>query len=358
VTGSAFTQARYKIRHEFFKCLCKLVRQTYEDSALNLWKEFRLMAADGSTLNLPPTKEIQKEFGIYAETGSGTKRCLARIFFIYDPLNDFVIEGQMDKMEKGEITQLYECLDNIPSSEKDLLILDRNFGHYSKVNEFVKQDRKFCIRLPVKNSIFARNCMASPDEDFITRWSPSEKERANTRARGMEPVHHKVRVTKIALPSGEIELLVSNLFDMDSISIEDLKELYGLRWGVEEGFKNLKPKMKIEQFGCRKKNGLYQEFYAHILCMNMVALSASIAQAGIKKKVSHRKYAYKYNWKNAYRFLRERMVRWLSLKDIRSLLVELLRNIERSITAIIPDRNFARDTNALNKRGRISQYNK
>ena len=288
----------------------------------------------------------------------GTKRCLARIFFIYDPLNDFVVEAQMDTMEKGEKTQLYDCLENIKSSEKDLLILDRNFGHYSKVNEFLKQGRKFCIRLPVKNSIFARNCMASPEQDFITQWSPSEKERANSRALGLPSVHHTVRVTKIALPSGEIELLVSNLNNFDSISQEDLKELYGLRWGVEEGFKNLKPKMKIEQFGCRKKNGLYQEFYAHIFCLNMVALSASIAQTEIKKKVSHRKYAYKYNWKNAYRFLRKRMVRLLTLKNIQSLLDELLNNIERSIIAIIPDRKFARDTNALNKRGRISQYNK
>ncbi len=57
-----------------------------------------------------------------------------------------------------------------------------------------------------------------------------------------------------------------------------------MRWGVEEGIKNLKPKIKVEQFGCREPQGIYQEFYAHILAMNMVALAGIAATEQIEKK--------------------------------------------------------------------------
>lgn len=288
----------------------------------------------------------------------GVKRCLARIFFLYDPLNDFVVESDMGTMEIGEKPQLYSCLEKIKKSENDIIVLDRGFGDYCTLNELIGQGRKFCIRLPAKNSNFAKRCMIAEETDFLTWWSPSLKEGENSKERGRELASQQVRITKIELSSGEVELLVSNLFDMNLISQQDLKELYGLRWGVEEGFKNLKPKMKIEQFGCRKTNGLYQEFYAHVFFLNIVALTAAVAMAKIKRKTKGRRHEYKYNWKNAYRFTREIIVRMLNLKNIRGLLNDLISNIASSITAIKPNRLFARDTRALGKKGRISPYNK
>ena len=131
-----------------------------------------------------------------------------------------------------------------------------------------------------------------------------------------------------------------------------------MRWGVEEGFKNLKPKMKIEQFGCKKTEGVFQEFYAHIFCMNMVGLTGSIANGQIIDKTKHRRHRYKYNWKNAYRFLRETILDFFQLQDIRQWLDSLIEKIVTSIVAIKPGRSFARDMKACNKKGRIAHYNK
>ncbi|RBQ01398.1 transposase, partial [Pedobacter miscanthi] len=108
-----------------------------------------------------------------------------------------------------------------------------------------------------------------------------------------------VRVTKIELKTGEIEILVSSLFDMNDICTENMKALYDLRWPVEEGFKKLKPKMKLEQFGCRKPEGIFQEFEAHIFMINLVALLGIQAQREIDRN-KKRKLKYKYNWQNAF----------------------------------------------------------
>ncbi|RZL97782.1 MAG: hypothetical protein EOO88_62095, partial [Pedobacter sp.] len=113
-----------------------------------------------------------------------------------------------------------------------------------------------------------------------------------------------VRVTKIGLKTGETEVLVSSLFDMDNVGTAQMKVLYGLRWPIEEGFKKLKPKMKLEQFGCRKPDGIFQEFEAHIFMMNLVALLGIQAQQQIDMN-KKRKLNYKYNWQNAFRFVRK-----------------------------------------------------
>ena len=153
-------------------------------------------------------------------------------------------------------------------------------------------------------------------------------------------------------------MLVTNLYDQQKYNIQDMNELYRLRWGVEEGFKNLKPKMKIEQFGCKKSAGIFQEFYAHIFCMNLVSLTANMASKVIVTKTSHRKWRYKYNWKNAYRFIREKIWGFLFEKSIDKLLDQLIEQISSSIVPIKPGRHFARDIRAANRKGRITQYNK
>lgn len=357
VTGSAFTQARYKIKAEVFQTLCQMTADTYEASGKILWKGYRLLAGDGSTLNLPSSKDIEDYFGVHSITQEGVKRYLARIFFLYDVLNGFVVRAKLSKMEFGEKTLMLQCLQTMPA-DKSILILDRGFGHFCTLKKLMNEQRVLCIRLPCENSNFAKQALGRKEEDFITEWIPSSKERENCKKDDLDYAPIKVRVVKIRLNTGEVELLVTNLYDQQEIAAEDLGELYHLRWGVEEGFKNLKPKMKIEQFGCKKTEGIFQEFYAHIFCMNMVALTGNIASQQITNRTKHRKHRYKYNWKNAYRFLRERIINFFYCQQIGEWLDGLIAEIITSIIAIKPGRSFARDMAAYNKKGRITHYNK
>ena len=154
----------------------------------------------------------------------------------------------------------------------------------------------------------------------------------------------KIRITKIQLKTGEIELLVSSLLDIGKFALTDINNLYRLRWGVEEGFKKLKPKMKIEQFGSRKPQGIFQEFEAHLFMMNMVSILGDQAEGEIEKKCRHRKLNYKYNWQNAFRWVRYNMLQLIGYKDIENLILKLKELITRSVIPIKPDRSFERIT--------------
>jgi hypothetical protein len=64
VTGSAFSQARYKIEWQFFSDLCAISSEDYDTFSTARWKAFRVFAGDGSTLNLPASKQIRGYFGL------------------------------------------------------------------------------------------------------------------------------------------------------------------------------------------------------------------------------------------------------------------------------------------------------
>ncbi|MBK8699188.1 MAG: transposase [Saprospiraceae bacterium] len=60
---------------------------------------------------------------------------------------------------------------------------------------------------------------------------------------------------------------------------EEFKELYHLRWNVEEVYKLLKSRVEIEQFTGRTSRSIYQDFYAKIFMMTLcAALSYPIAE--------------------------------------------------------------------------------
>ncbi|TAF74588.1 MAG: hypothetical protein EAZ53_08035 [Bacteroidetes bacterium] len=53
VKGSAFSIARYKLKIDFFLELNKMVFNHIEALKPKLWKNYRLIAGDGSTISVP-----------------------------------------------------------------------------------------------------------------------------------------------------------------------------------------------------------------------------------------------------------------------------------------------------------------
>jgi len=339
VSGAAFSLARYKIKLSFFVELNRLLVDYCQEGG-ELWKGYRLLAGDGSTVSLPPSKQIKQHFGVYSEKGGEIKSCMARIFMLYGIHSNIVVSSEISGMQVSEKVMLKNCLGTLKSSNH-LIVLDRGFGYFNICHELIRQKKSFCIRLSTAQSLFSRSALRSPLNDFITDWEPSEAEKG-TCPELDDCSSIKVRVSKIRLRTGEIELLVSSLFDMESIRLTDMAELYGFRWGVEEAFKKLKPKMKLEQFGSRKPDGIFQEFEAHIFMMNIISMMGKEAQDEITKKHKDRKLKYKYNWQNAFRIIRQQIIQIIGLENNGVIFSKIIESIRASVVPIKPGRNFKR----------------
>lgn len=341
VKGPAFSMARYKIKLNFFLSLNSILTHHIATLKPKLWHGYRLIAGDGTTINLPPSKQIKKHFGVFCQSSTGTNTCLASACMLYDVQSNLVLDAVISPVSIGESTLLRSML-KASHYSNSILLLDRGFGNFATCKSCINNDLTFCIRLKISNLDFSRHALMNISNDYITEWKPSEMERSTCKKHALDTSSIIVRVTKVVLNTGEIELLVSNLFDQNKIDLNRMKELYAMRWGIEEGFKNLKPKMKLEQFGCRRHEGIYQEFYAHIFMMNLVGIISTDAESVIKSKTQNRKLKYKYNWKNAFLFVRDKIADIFHKGRFDSSLKELIHQISNSLIAVKNDRHFLR----------------
>lgn len=343
VTAGAFSIARYKIKIDFFKDLDTELCQIIESIQPKRWKGYRLIAGDGTSISIPVSKQTTSYFGIFAESKGGSKTVMANACMFYDVLSNFVLKSAISTTKDNEHTLMKEMLIDFASKDS-ILLLDRGFCYFYIYKTLIDNGFNFCIRQKIDHAqgssklIFSNN-----SSDFITEWMPSEAETATCKKYNVNSDPIKVRITKIILPSGEIEVLISNLFDFDLINKEDMKALYHYRWNIEEAFKQLKPKMKLEQFGSRKPEGIFQEFYAHLIMLNLTTLIAMEAEPIIEQKVLGRKLKYKYNRINAYKFIKETFIDLFYSIDIQNIIDELIQKISNSIISIRPNRSFTRE---------------
>ena len=91
----------------------------------------------------------------------------------------------------------------------------------------------------------------------------------------------KVRIVKFTLPSGEIEPLMSNLFDLNE---SEFKDLYFKRWRIEVKYDVVKNKLKLPCFGVFSENVIMQDFWISMYLANMVAIAKNEADEKIKEK--------------------------------------------------------------------------
>lgn len=342
VSGAAFSKARYKIDLSFFKDLNQILIDYHKDVPGKLWRGYRLIAGDGSTVGLPPSTQIKNYFGIYSEKGCNIKSCMAQLFMFYDVFSGAVLSKRISTMKISEKVLFSDCIKELPS-QKSIVLLDRGFGYFHIFKQLCNSKQDFCIRISVAQSCFGKAIKARQEKDFNCLWTPSEKEKATCKKYGLDTENIKVRVTKIRLKSGETEILISSLLNISEVAAEHIKNLYELRWPIEEGYKKLKPKMKLEQFGSRKSEGIFQEFEAHIFMMNLIAILGIQAQQKIDESKTT-KLRYKYNWQNAFRFVRKEIISILNNICTEYTVQELIKMIASTKVPIKENRSFERIT--------------
>ena len=121
----------------------------------------------------------------------------------------------------------------------------------------------------------------------------------------------KVRLIRIDLPSGEIEILMTSLLDSKKNPTTMFKELYFLRWGIETFYDELKNKLKLEYFTGYSTISILQDFFCAIFISNLQSVIVNDLQEELKIKNQNTKLYYKINTNLSYGFLKNRILELL-----------------------------------------------
>lgn len=100
---------------------------------------------------------------------------------------------------------------------------------------------------------------------------------------------------QVPLDSGEIEYLATSIFDK-TLTADDFKELYFMRWPIEQKYAELKNQFSMEEFSGATSISIEQEFYINLLLSNLAALLKSAADPEIAEKARPtNKFRYQAN---------------------------------------------------------------
>lgn len=73
-----------------------------------------------------------------------------------------------------------------------------------------------------------------------------------------------LRVVRFPISDNEYECILTNLPD-NEFSIDEIKELYALRWGIETSFRELKYAVGLACFHSKKREYIIQEIWARLI---------------------------------------------------------------------------------------------
>jgi hypothetical protein len=293
-SASAFYQARMKMKHTAFVDLDEnLINNHYNSSTIKDWNGHRALAVDGSSLHVPDTLENVLYFGgVKAKNGDGT--CpKARISFAYDPLNKLIVDAKISPCSTGERALAEMHLER--SAPKDLFLYDRGYFSFWLLQLHEQKELSYCFRVPTKVcSVLCKDLLEGTRDQIIIDYEGSPQGKSECEKYGLPTTSIKIRLVKVVLDSGEVEVLATNLFSRDHSAL-DFKGLYHLRWGVEEEFKRLKCRIEIEAFSGVRTECVLQDFYADVLRLNISSLLAAKARTLLEKTGKKDKHVHAPN---------------------------------------------------------------
>jgi hypothetical protein len=322
MSQQAFSKARKKIKAEAIEELLRTsVTGSYHEE-WERWRGYRLMAVDGSSIQLPSDPALLEYFG---GLGKEETAATALASMLYDLENDIVIDARIVPVSGNERALAKEhvrVLEKLESYErgKELIIFDRGYPSH----EFIKllQDKEIGYVMRIQKGFISGKKLPEGRDGY------AELGKSGLRA----------RVIQITLPGGEEETLITNMGE-ERLEYEAFEELYNKRWGIETEYKTVKQKLELENFSGRTVETIKQDFYTIMTLANILASLVREADRKVKKEREKRgnKYEYQVNVNHAVGVLKDQLIGVLleerPVKRMR-LMKELVREIGRRVVPI------------------------
>lgn len=359
-TSSAFVQQRDKITPKAFSALFSMINQAFDQDIR--YKDYRLMAVDGSHIHVPTNPQDIDSFVKCTENERPHNEFHLNAMF--DILQKFYTDAVVQKYRtQNEDKAMIEMIERA-TYQKAIAICDRGYESYNNMAHLQESNWKYIIRIKEPGGYGIADGLQLPEStEFdlsvnlsITRRKNKETKELLTNKNQYRYIPNKVkfdylstkfkrtdpaefytlnfRVVRIEIKENTFEMLVTNLSE-EEFPKEELKKLYAMRWGIETSFRNLKYIVGMLGFHSRKSESVTQEIYASLIMHNMTQLVASC----VKLPERETKYDYTVRFSIAAAIIKS-----LFLGDISSPDAEIL--IRRNISPIRPNRNYSRKPRA------------
>jgi len=342
VSKAALCKARKKLKHEAFIELNQISNHFfYENMSPETWHGFNLLAIDGSTLALPHEKEIADHFGVL-KPPNGKARPMARISQMFDVINKITAHAVISPIENGERELAADHFLNL--LPQDLILLDRGYPAWWLFKLILSLNANFCARMSNTKWKEVRKFYNSGKRETIIHFKAPASSIAQCKEMGLDITPLKLRLIRVELKTGETEILITSLTDDQAFPFHIFKELYHLRWPVEEDYKILKCRIEVQNFSGKSVLSVYQDFHSKVLSKNLTAMTAHPVKKRIKNKTKGRKHPYQINFTQALSKMKIVMVLLFNqpARAVKKVISSIHHIFVETIEPIRPGRSFPR----------------
>jgi len=324
-TASAFVQARAKILPDAFEELLHLFNKAYP--CTETYKGFRLIAVDGSDLNIPYNSTDLDTF-----KSNGPDKKSSNLFHInaaYDILNnryvDLVIQGKAHCYEQKA---MWIMADRFPD-KNSIFIADRNYPTWNNMEHIIRSGKYFLIRckdIHTATSLLHKFDLPDSEFDLDVRTALTTKQTSEVKSHPEKyrflsssstfdffdadnPFYDvSYRVVRFKLDkTEEYESIITNL-PREEFNPAEIKKMYHLRWTEEVSFRHLKYSADLSAVHSRKRSSILQEIWARAILYNFCFII--IRELAIRKSNKRkRKYVHVINKTRAIHLIRDLLMK-------------------------------------------------
>jgi len=372
---SAMSKARQKISPSLYEYLnSRFIREIYEDKkAVKLYHGLRILGIDGTNIELPnmgilkdkkQTEDIQNIYGRRANN-SGELGVISKASTLYDLENNIVIDGILNSYASSERAMAIEHIRRLNKYKKthkekykDLVIFDRGYPSIGLISYMSQENIDYLMRIQSNTFTEIEAFRNSELDDTILELKITKDRLHQITRREQYPLLTqfreklnveetiKVRVIKVVLETGEIEVLITSFFDSKAYPASLFKELYFKRWGIELEYNILKNIFKIENFSGLTQIAINQDFFATLFTSNICSLIMDAImedEVTLYNETKERKYIYQLNQSFSIGCMKNSLISMLLKHSRVEKIYEMIQDeIMDNLLPIKPNRNFSR----------------
>lgn len=293
VSDRGFAQARNKLAWSALATLNTWLVDLADTLGLvPRWHGMRLVAADASVLMpaVRPCLTVRRQ----ADPNQ-------RLFSLYLPGAELTLHAAVYGEDVAERQMLFEALECLKPG--DVLVLDRGYPAAWLVAYLNENGIRFVIRCDMAGGGWAATRAFMRSDAVDEQVTLSKPTRQDCEDYGCAAVAPQVRLVKCISPDGKIRVVATNL-TAQQVPTEEFSPLYHQRWRIEEAFKRLKHRSKLESVSGLTQHALLVDVHAKVLADNLASLvCAAAAQQNLSgedlsesgvERVCNRSYAAAY----------------------------------------------------------------
>ena len=336
-SSSAFIQQRQKINEFAFPSLFDMFVKNTDTH--RRYKGYRLFAADGSDVQTPANPKEKDSF--FPGSASQKSYNLLHLDALYDLLGHTYIDAEVSGKRKFDENGVLCKMVDRSSIENVLIIADRGYESYNLFAHIQEKGWKYLIRVKDIHSSGIAAGLDLPNGDEFDCWFHFHFTKRQTKEAKLllsDKLNYKwlsattsfdylpasnrkhdplsfyylpFRVVRFKISESSYETVITNL-DEAEFPPDELKRLYGMRWGIETSFRELKYTVGLLHFHAKKVENITQEIFARLIMYNFSELITS--HVVIQKP--NRKHPYKANFSVAVHVCRQFLLGNVSPPDV------------------------------------------